>query len=184
MRSRLGLLVFILIAALALAAGRPRQFIPGVYTVDVGPCSLDLHRPPVQPVATLALACPGVDYIRLWPLPVVKPWAEDGEDGPPIRRPIAHRASRKMAPAVGRQPSCSTRSSSFGFSFSWRMSRTRRATSTITSAAATTRASQGSSETGSILYISVSSSRQEMSQDGTSQMSREDYSAQRRLPFG
>ena len=31
-------------------------------------CYLDYHTPAV------ALACPGVDYIRLWPLPVTQPW--------------------------------------------------------------------------------------------------------------
>jgi len=33
-------------------------------------CYLDYHTPAV------ALACPGVDYIRLWPLPVKQPWQE------------------------------------------------------------------------------------------------------------
>jgi hypothetical protein len=48
-------------------------------TVDVGPCAVDLDRPPAQLVTTLALACPGVVDIRLWPLPVVKPWGESEE---------------------------------------------------------------------------------------------------------
>ena len=31
----------------------------------------------IQPLRTLALACPGIDYIRLWPLPIQQPWDED-----------------------------------------------------------------------------------------------------------
>ena len=32
--------------------------------------------PPSQPVRTLVPACPGVDAIRIWPLPVQQPWVE------------------------------------------------------------------------------------------------------------
>ncbi|MBN2267140.1 MAG: hypothetical protein JW725_02245, partial [Candidatus Babeliaceae bacterium] len=31
----------------------------------------------LQPVNTLALACPRKDLIRIWPLPVRNPWFED-----------------------------------------------------------------------------------------------------------
>ena len=33
---------------------------------------------PSQPARTLVLACPGVDAIRVWPMPVQQPWEEDG----------------------------------------------------------------------------------------------------------
>ena len=33
--------------------------------------------PPSQPMRTLVLACPGVDAIRLWPMPMQQPWEED-----------------------------------------------------------------------------------------------------------
>ena len=36
-------------------------------------CELDYH---VAPVSAIALACPHVDYIRLWPWPMVQPWEE------------------------------------------------------------------------------------------------------------
>jgi hypothetical protein len=44
----------------------------------VADCELWDVLPPSQPVRTLVLACPGVDAIRLWPLPVQQPWEEDG----------------------------------------------------------------------------------------------------------
>jgi hypothetical protein len=44
-----------------------------VYTLNLpGDCYLDYH-PCVQAVA---LACPGVNYRRLWSLPVRQPWEE------------------------------------------------------------------------------------------------------------
>jgi hypothetical protein len=43
----------------------------------VAGCELWGIYPPSQPFRTLVLACPGVDAIRLWPLPVEQPWAED-----------------------------------------------------------------------------------------------------------
>ena len=45
----------------------------------VADCKLWDIFPPSQPSRTLVLACPGVDAIRLWPLPVEQPWVEDGE---------------------------------------------------------------------------------------------------------
>jgi hypothetical protein len=40
-------------------------------------CELWDDLPPSQPVRTLVLACPGVDAIRFWPLPVQQPWEKD-----------------------------------------------------------------------------------------------------------
>ena len=37
--------------------------------------------PPSQPEQTLVLACPRIDAIRLWPLPLEQPWDEDGVSG-------------------------------------------------------------------------------------------------------
>ena len=44
----------------------------------VADCELWDILPPSQPVRTLVLACPRVDAIRFWPLPVQQPWEEDG----------------------------------------------------------------------------------------------------------
>jgi hypothetical protein len=41
-------------------------------------CELWDIVPPSQPTRTLVLACPGVDAIRFWPLPVQQPWDIDG----------------------------------------------------------------------------------------------------------
>ena len=36
----------------------------------VAGCEMDYHTS----IRAVALACPGVDYMRMWPLPVVQPW--------------------------------------------------------------------------------------------------------------
>lgn len=82
------MLVLILVATLALAAGRPRQLLPHVWTVNLGICTMDYYSPPAQERFTVALACPGTDYIRLWPLPPVQPWSEeDGWPAPALSDP-------------------------------------------------------------------------------------------------
>jgi hypothetical protein len=45
-------------------------------------CKLDVFDRTLQPEVSAteysrALACPGVDYVKVWPLPVVQPWWED-----------------------------------------------------------------------------------------------------------
>jgi len=35
----------------------------------------------LQPFVTVVAACPGRDMIRIWPLPVVDAWFEDGREG-------------------------------------------------------------------------------------------------------
>ena len=62
-------LVTVLVWVLALM--QPRRLTQGVWTLTLtGGCYVDYHTPAV------ALACPGVDYMRLWPLPVKQPWQE------------------------------------------------------------------------------------------------------------
>jgi hypothetical protein len=69
---------FIFLFAL-LAASRIDQLIPGVWTLElVSGCAMDYHAP----IHAVALACPAVDYIRLWPLPITQPW-DDPSDMPP-----------------------------------------------------------------------------------------------------
>ncbi len=41
-----------------------------------GRCEIILFSRSLQPVYTIALACPRMDMIRLWPLPVRQPWFE------------------------------------------------------------------------------------------------------------
>jgi hypothetical protein len=41
-------------------------------------CELWDIFPPSQHTRTVVLACPGVDMVRMWPLPVQHPWFEDG----------------------------------------------------------------------------------------------------------
>ena len=78
----------IALAILLLAgilASRPRELVEGVWTADVGACSIDYH----PSLRALALACPGVDYLRLWPWPVEQPWEEPGR---PLESPSEQRA--------------------------------------------------------------------------------------------
>lgn len=63
---------FLLILNLSLIAaffvGTAEESIEGVWTVRLRDFYLDYHAPAV------ALACPGVDYIKLWSLLVEGPW--------------------------------------------------------------------------------------------------------------
>ena len=61
----------------ALTSVRVRERVEGIYSIETDQCSVDIFTPPAQKELTIALACRGVDYIRLWPLPPMKPWLED-----------------------------------------------------------------------------------------------------------
>jgi hypothetical protein len=69
-------------------ASRTYELIPGVTAMRlIKGCELDFfHDTRLQPVFTVALACPRVDYIRLWPLPIKQPWSE--ETPTPPARPL------------------------------------------------------------------------------------------------
>ena len=86
MHRRWALCLLALLAILLLGgllASRPRELVEGVWTVDTpGGCALDYHTS----AKALALACPGVDYVRLWPLPVEQPWEEP--ERAPERGPV------------------------------------------------------------------------------------------------
>ena len=60
-----------------LVASRIHRFSDTVWQLElVAGCELDYHIPPVNAVA---LACPGVDLMRIWPLPITQPWCETPE---------------------------------------------------------------------------------------------------------
>jgi len=73
---------FIVPVAISLAVGymlggRIDRCTDKVWCLElVAGCELDYHVPPVNAVA---LACPGVDLMRIWPLPIVQPWCETPE---------------------------------------------------------------------------------------------------------
>ena len=60
-------LALVVVLAWGLAFTQPHKLTEGVYTIQAGKCYVDYH----SFIHAVALACPGVDYIRLWPLPVV-----------------------------------------------------------------------------------------------------------------
>ena len=67
-----------------LLASRTHMLTEDVWTVElVAGCELDYHTTK----HTLALACPDVDYMRLWPLPVIQPWEEVEEPRPQHGQP-------------------------------------------------------------------------------------------------
>ena len=72
-RQRLWLLLALAsLLMVGLLASRVERLTEGVWTVELSRgCSLDYHTS-----GALALACKGVDYTRLWPLPVEQPWEE------------------------------------------------------------------------------------------------------------
>ena len=57
---------------------RTEERIPGTVTTKLPVrCEIVQFGLNLQPVFTIALACPRMDMIRLWPLPVQQPWFED-----------------------------------------------------------------------------------------------------------
>jgi hypothetical protein len=61
------------LAGLRLTTGGVRRLTDTTWTAKlVAGCEMDF----VTSVGAVALACPGVDYMRVWPLPVVHPWFE------------------------------------------------------------------------------------------------------------
>ena len=76
MQKRQGLWI-LRVLGIALLAGvlvcRIERLTDDAWTVDLpGHCDLDLYTS----VGALALACPGGDLFRVWPLPVEHGWAE------------------------------------------------------------------------------------------------------------
>jgi len=51
---------------------RTSRLTDDIWTIRLGECHLGYHTR----MHAVALACPGVDYIKLWPLPVEQPWLE------------------------------------------------------------------------------------------------------------
>ena len=66
----LALMLALMLASMLAGARSP---VPGMWSWSAGPCSVDYHA--AQGV--VALACPGRDMLRLWPLPPAGPWFED-----------------------------------------------------------------------------------------------------------
>jgi hypothetical protein len=84
------LLDLLLLAGLALP-GRVRKLTETTWAAKlVAGCEMDF----VTSVGAVALACPGVDYMRRWPLPVVQPWQETPD-------PIDGWMAKRLSPAVG-----------------------------------------------------------------------------------
>ena len=74
------LLVFVIttIQLFSVLTARSYKLTEDAWVTElVAECELWDVLPPSQPVRTLVLACPGVDAIRFWPLPVQQPWEED-----------------------------------------------------------------------------------------------------------
>ena len=64
---------------IALAVSRVRPILPGATAIElVAGCQATLMDTRLQPVFTISLDCPSVDSIRLWPLPIIQPFYEDG----------------------------------------------------------------------------------------------------------
>jgi hypothetical protein len=85
MKKRLAFLIVGLLLLLAiLLATRIRRVLPGATVIKlVSGCQATLMDTRLQPVFTMSLDCPGVDSIRIWPLPVVQPFMEDWHETRP-----------------------------------------------------------------------------------------------------
>lgn len=65
----------------ALLFHRASEIVPGATAYKpVGRCELIHFDERLQSFPPLVLACPRMDMIRLWPLPVVQPWDEEWFD--------------------------------------------------------------------------------------------------------
>lgn len=72
-----GFLVAIILTGIGLARHTYKP-IEGVITVELlAGCQMDYLDTTLQPVSTVLINCPGVDSIRIWPLPVYYPWMEE-----------------------------------------------------------------------------------------------------------
>jgi len=100
------LLVGILIGFLtpliiALAISRVQPILPGATAVKlVAGCQATLMDTRIQPVFTISLDCPRVDSIRLWPLPIIQPFYEDGYEGKPEEEMLG--TGRRIADGIRR----------------------------------------------------------------------------------
>ena len=75
---RLFLTLFIVLSGIALSTIYTDYSIKGALIKRLpARCELWMLEKPIQPEQTIALACPGIDLFRLWPLPDVQPWDED-----------------------------------------------------------------------------------------------------------
>jgi hypothetical protein len=70
-RRYLALLVLLnLIFIVVFLVSRVEEHIEGMWSLKLGRCYVDYHTS----IQSVGLACPGVDYIRLWPM--VQPWLD------------------------------------------------------------------------------------------------------------
>jgi hypothetical protein len=74
----------IVISGYILLTIKISQPIPGATAIElVGRCDLVYIDTRLQPFVTIVLNCPGVDSMRLWPLPIKQPWSEDWWENKP-----------------------------------------------------------------------------------------------------
>ena len=75
MRRRAGFVLIILTAGVLghWLLFQWREIVPGVIVRPLGSCDVQYHA---EWRATV-LACPGIDLIKMWPLPIEQPWYED-----------------------------------------------------------------------------------------------------------
>ena len=65
-------LALVVVLVWGLAFTQPHKLVEGVYTLQAGKCFVDYHTS----IQSVGLACPGVDFTYLWPLPVMQPWPD------------------------------------------------------------------------------------------------------------
>lgn len=68
----------IIVGAIGYVLVTAEKLVPGAISYHLpARCEIIYFDTSLQPTRTLALACPGVDMIRFWPLPIQNPWFED-----------------------------------------------------------------------------------------------------------
>jgi hypothetical protein len=97
-RQALWLIMVAILLLAGLLASRTEKLTEDVWPVKLmAGCALDYHTS----YSAVALACPGVDYTRLWPLPVIQP-SEEPERPAPGDGQIARLGLRQDALALFR----------------------------------------------------------------------------------
>ena len=92
-------IVLLLVVVVCWELVTAKKVVPGATTYWLPMrCELIHFDQRLQPRDTAVLACPGVDMIRLWPLPIVTPWFED-DDQPPLPQDEAKIGKALVAPS-------------------------------------------------------------------------------------
>jgi len=78
---RIGIAIVIVLTGVILSTAKTNYTLDGARILPlIGKCEVWILEEPVQPEVTYALACPKIDLIKLWPLPISYSWDESSNN--------------------------------------------------------------------------------------------------------